>query len=106
VSAELREEPGCALGNEVQRVAQVEAGDRPARSLELAAASAREYDGGPVKAVLEPSGDDADRRPDASRRRTGRACRQSAWAASAARAFERDERVFLHRGFDIATLRD
>ena len=101
VSAELREEPRRALGDEVQRVAQMEAGDRPARSLELAAASAREYDGGPVKPVLEPSGDDAD---DALMPAGVEQAERVGVGMGGIRGacFQRDERVFLHRGFDIA----
>ena len=49
-----------ALGEQVQRVAQVKARDRAARSLERAIAAAREHEGRAVHALLQARRDDAD----------------------------------------------
>ena len=64
VAAKAQQHAGVALGQQVQRVAQVKAGDRAARALQLVLASRRaaggEHEGGAVPAVLQPGGDDAD----------------------------------------------
>ena len=60
VAAETPQHPRVALAHQVERVAQVEAGDRTARALEQPVRAAREDEGRPVHAVLQARGDDAD----------------------------------------------
>ncbi len=64
VAAEAQQHARVALGHEVERVAQVKAGDGAARALELVLAAGRlarrEDEGRAVQPVLQPRGDDAD----------------------------------------------
>ena len=60
VAAEAHQHAGVALGDEVERVAQVKARDRAARALQRAVGAAREDEGRPVQPVLQAAGDDAD----------------------------------------------
>ncbi len=64
VAAEAQQHAGVALGHQVQRVAQVKAGDGAARALELVFLALRaaggEHEGGAVHLVLQARSDDAD----------------------------------------------
>ena len=81
-----RSTPGCALADEVERVAQVEAGDRPPRALEQPVLAAREDEGRPVHAA--PSGARRRCRPRlrGSRGRTASAPRQRAQSSAGSSA--------------------
>jgi hypothetical protein len=58
VAAEARDDAGRALRDEVERIPQMEAGDRAAGPLELVPAAARKHDRRPVILVLEARRDD------------------------------------------------
>ncbi len=103
VAAELREQARGALGREVERVAQVEAGDRAPRALELAAGAAGEHDGRTMVAVLEPPGDDADDALMPIGVEEAERVRIRLGAVDGA-GFERGQRLFLHRRLDVAAL--
>ena len=60
VTSEAEDRARRALRHEIERIAQVESGDRAPRSLELMLAAARKHDDRPVIAVLQPRRDDAD----------------------------------------------
>ena len=60
VAAEADDEAGLALGHEVERVAQVQAGDGAAGALEFPFVAAREGNGRAVRALLDARGHDAD----------------------------------------------
>jgi hypothetical protein len=60
VPAEAQQQARRALGKQVEGIAQVQAGDRTARSLDLAAAAAREGKYRTVQPFLDACGDDAD----------------------------------------------
>ena len=60
VAAKAQQQTRVALADQIQRVAQVEAGDRPARALQQPVLAPRQHEGGPVQPVLQPPGDDAD----------------------------------------------
>jgi hypothetical protein len=76
--------PGVALGHQVERIAQVETGNRPARTLEFVRLArrlaGREHEGRPVQLVLDARSHDAHhtlvkiRVEDADRRRWLLAC--------------------------------
>jgi uncharacterized membrane protein YqhA len=74
VAAEAQQHAGVALGDQVQRVAQVKAGDRAARALEFTLLARRaaggKHEGGAVQLVLDARGDDADHAFVESRGRT------------------------------------
>jgi len=53
-------QPRCALGDQVQRVAQVQAGDRAPRAADLSGARGRESEGRAVVPVLDAAGEYAD----------------------------------------------
>ncbi len=63
VAAELEDDAGVALGHQVQRIAQVKAGDGAARALELMLLARRaaggKHEGGAVQLVLDAAGHDA-----------------------------------------------
>ena len=63
MAAEAQQHAGVALGHQVQRIAQVKAGDRAARALELVLLArrlaGREHEGRAVQLVLDARGDDA-----------------------------------------------
>src|SRR5262249_43601039 len=52
VAAEAHQQSRLALGEQVERVSQMQAGDRAPRSADLARPGRREREGGPVIAVL------------------------------------------------------
>src|SRR5690606_26835887 len=58
VAAEAHDEVGLALGDEIERVAQVQAGDRAPGALELAVVGTGEGNGGAVQLFLDAAGDD------------------------------------------------
>src|SRR5882762_6212662 len=60
VPAEAQEQARFALGDEIQRVAQMQAGDGPARAADLAGTGRCEGEGRPVSAILDAPGEDAD----------------------------------------------
>jgi hypothetical protein len=64
MAAEAQQHAGMALGHQVQRVAQMKAGDRAPRALELMRLARRatggEDEGGAVQTVFQARGHDAD----------------------------------------------
>ncbi len=60
VSAEADQQPRRALGDEVERIAQVQSGNRAARAAREPAAGGREGDHRAMMAILEPAGEEAD----------------------------------------------
>ena len=95
----FRIRPGWQHGHPVERVAQVQAGDRAARAADLAVVAARERDGGPVKAVLDAPGHDADHALV-----PGGVEQAQRVAVPEILRFDRRERSFLHAGLDLAPL--
>ena len=99
VTAEAGDHAGRALRHDIQRVAQMESGNRASRPLELAAGATRKDDRGTVIAILEPRRHDADdalvpfgaketkrvRVIRASRRASSSACASSCIVASTSR---------------------
>ena len=57
---EPQQQPGSALGDEIQRVAQMQAGDGAARALDFAGRAGGEREGRAVVAVLHAPGEDPD----------------------------------------------
>ena len=106
MAAEAQQHAGVALGHQVERVAQVEAGDRAARALELVLLArrlaGREHEGRPVKLVLDARGDDADHAfvevgvEHADRRRR--------LLAFLEQRFGHRQRLLAHVAFDLAPL--
>src|SRR5438094_4560456 len=102
MAAEARDHTGSALCHQVERIAEMESRNRAPRSLELAAAAAREHDRRSVVAVLQAGGNDSHHAlmplgmEKAQRVRVaGRFGRASV---------ELRERFFLHCRLDIAAL--
>jgi hypothetical protein len=60
VAAEAQQQVGVALGDQVQRVAQVQAGNRAAGALQFAGVAAREGKGRAMQLFLDAAGQDAD----------------------------------------------
>ena len=94
-SAAIR--PGARLATRSSASRRWKPGDRAARTLELAAAAAREDDRRAVEAVLQPRRDDADDALVPSRVGTGRACTRRRRPPI---GVERRQRLVLHRRLD------
>ena len=100
MAAEAEQQAGGALGDEVERIAQVQAGNRAAGALDDAAFAGGKGEHRAVQLVLDARGEDADdafvpacvEQGDAGRRVVG------------VERFEQDQRLFLHAGFDLAAL--
>src|SRR5712691_4530918 len=60
VPSEAQQQPGHALGDEIQRVAQMQARDRAARALDFAGRASRKRESRAVVAVLDAAGEDPD----------------------------------------------
>src|SRR6266704_5011604 len=60
VPPEPQQQPGGALGDEIERVAQMQARDRAARALDFAGRALRKREGRAMVAVLDAAGEDPD----------------------------------------------
>ena len=106
MAAEAQQHAGMALGHQVERIAQVKAGDRAARAFEFVLLArrlaGREHEGRAVQLVLDARGDDADHafvevgveHADRGRR----------LLALVEQRVDHQHRLLAHAAFDVAAL--
>ena len=102
MTAKAHDQIRVALGDQIKRIAQVQADNRAPRAFQLALGRARKGDRGSVQFFLDTTGDDADH----ALMPVGLEERDSGAIAGADFAIQTSEPVqgiFLHVGFDAAT---
>ncbi len=99
VAAEALQQLGMALGHQIERVAQVQAGNRAAGAFEFAFVAAGEGEGRAVQLLLDAAGEDADHALVPVRVE-----QRQAGAALGIEVFEQDVGRLAHVGFDGAAL--
>ena len=99
MAAEAQQQGRVALGDEVERIAQMQTGNRAARTFQFAGAAAGKDEGRPMQLFLDATGDDADHAlvPAGVEQR-------QAGAGTGVDVGEDDRRGVLHVGLDTAPL--